>query len=172
MGGPALDNRQALTFFICSEKLPNVLIQKTRRRLKETRVTELLLWLYDHVPYQSVWAPIVICGLLLTSVLSPAVGAFIGAWKWARKGGWIGLFAGYAWGVYGIISVISLMTRCKPEEHCAARGAWTEIFADLVRLLIGGFLATWPWQLLWIGSGVLCLYGGLAIRRRKLKAVL
>jgi hypothetical protein len=128
----------------------------------------LLIWLSDHLPHPERWFVFAFGAVLLTGLASPAAAAFVGAVKWGLRGGWAGLVLGYAWGNYSIMSAGSLMTRCRPEQHCDAGYSWVDMVVIDFQAAVGGFIAIWPWQLLWIGASLGCLWGGVSVRRRRL----
>jgi hypothetical protein len=133
-------------------------------------MAEFLLNVLSQLPS---WAKTVMVLLVLAG---PGIGGFLGAAKWGVRGGLTGLFAAYFSGLWFMVWIMMQMTRCRPEYGCDGgfelQTSWVEKVFQFLGWAAGAFAVSWHWHFLWIGFGVGCLYGGLAIRRRRARTVL
>lgn len=134
-------------------------------------VEGFLTMIHDHLPNPEFWFPWVLGTLSLAVLAGPGVAAFLGAWRWGAKAGLAGLAAAYFGGLWFMVSALAGMTRCGPQEHCSQVPdvSTREAVFDFIRWVADAYAASWFLHLLWIAFGVGCLYGGLAVRRRRLR---
>jgi len=124
-------------------------------------------WIADRLP--NAQAPVV--GFLLIGVAVilalPLASAFLGALRFGRRGGVVGLVAGWIFALYAGGSIMALFSGCRFDHRCDGADVFTSLGA-FAKWAGVGVLATAPWQIAWIAVAAACLYGGLRVRRRKM----
>jgi len=130
-------------------------------------VLGLLGWIADRLP--NAQAPVVTFLLIGVAVILalPLALAFLGALRFGRRGGVVGLVAGWIFALYAGGSMMALFSGCRFEHRCDGADVFTSL-GEFARWAGVGVLATAPWQIAWMAVAAACLYAGLRLRRRKL----
>lgn len=101
-------------------------------------------------------------------LLGPAAWGFLFAWRWGWRGGVAAMFVAYFISLWTGISLVSLMSACRPEQHCGDGAVGLKAAWEFIQWAAGAYAISWPWHLLWLAPSGACVWAGLLLRRRRL----
>ncbi|MBS0359829.1 MAG: hypothetical protein JSR98_00505 [Proteobacteria bacterium] len=111
--------------------------------------------------------PVVDFGLAGLLILGPAIWGFLFARRWGWKAGAAVMLVAYFTALWIGISLFSLMSACRPEQHCGSGATGLEAAGELLQWAASAYAVSWFWHLIWLAPCAACVWAGHRLHRRR-----